>query len=504
MRHFYNRLLWSLLVYLLVPAKVYASESLNYTPGEGAGVSLGALNGTLGEYSRVGIGAMNCLAGNDSRVVIGALNFIFGHDNSGVCIGAANGVTGSDSRIMLGILNHLAGNHAIIAAGAANSITGDHSRVSIGAFNCISGDRSEVLGCFNFVPHDDVEWNGCCYPFYLRAITKAYNDLSDKIKYKNFPLYRTCKSFAHEQSRQSADLFASYLECLNDAHQEAIASTDDLSRGLITELTAEIINILSIFPEYLTQFQGHSDQSFKATINAIRVISNKFIETNYSHADKSPAETSYRADPICPLCTDTIAKDDHKVSLNCGHTYHKECLKHGFDACIHQENLDEMKACFAPTCQSQIGLADIANLLESPKELFALQRYFLRQLQGIKMCPHCSMGITRFSQDSSWNMTCTSCSKDLCYNCGKPSHKGISCQELENMQEDQQLLHALKVGLNPEIYGRCPNCRTLIEKKDGCDQMTCGENASDKNSIGSHEGKGCGHQFKWSNRVRVR
>ena len=61
--------------------------------------------------------------------------------------------------------------------------------------------------------------------------------------------------------------------------------------------------------------------------------------------------------------------------------------------------------------------------------------------------------------------------------------------------------------VNADQYGLCPNCRMLIEKSDGCDDMTCGQNAADKSQIKFKgtlaESKGCGRKFNWSQRIQL-
>ena len=482
----------------LIFPSLLGADSLNHVSGEGSRVCLGALNHVGGLYSQVGIGALNCVSGDDSKVILGALNFVLGHDNSGVAIGASNFISGDESRIMLGALNIITANHGIIGLGAGNCITGVNSQIPIGALNCITGERSEVMGCCNFVPQDDMEWSGCCYPFYLQAFSKAYVQLVDHVKYRDFPAYRKCKAFAAGKNRKSSDFYSLYLDKLDSAYREARDKNQSLALPLEMEIRAEIVNILRIFPEYLHQFADHPDADFQGTMKAMHQVTNYFIEAHYS--DKDLKQDSNYEEATCPLCTDVISDHEDTITLNCKHVYHKECLKNGLSSSIQQENLAGIEHCFEPSCQGPISLEDVARLLESPKELFALQRYFLRQLKDVKMCPSCSMGITQFSHKETWNMTCSACSKDLCYNCGKPAHKGLTCSDLKQMGDEKQLFHALCAENNPGIYGLCPNCKILIEKKDGCDQMTCGENASDKNEIGSH---GCGHQFKWSERLKV-
>ena len=59
---------------------------------------------------------------------------------------------------------------------------------------------------------------------------------------------------------------------------------------------------------------------------------------------------------------------------------------------------------------------------------------------------------------------CNSCGFETCFKCGDPYHEE-NCQVTGNAQ---QIFH----NMNPMV-SKCPNCRILIYKTDGCHHMTC-------------------------------
>merc|ERR1711971_1466626 len=44
---------------------------------------------------------------------------------------------------------------------------------------------------------------------------------------------------------------------------------------------------------------------------------------------------------------------------------------------------------------------------------------------------------------------------------------------------------------------RCPNCNRPIQRIEGCEQMTCGNDGH-----GGNTQQGCGHTFKWNKAVK--
>uniref|UniRef100_K7MC80 RBR-type E3 ubiquitin transferase n=1 Tax=Glycine max TaxID=3847 RepID=K7MC80_SOYBN len=66
---------------------------------------------------------------------------------------------------------------------------------------------------------------------------------------------------------------------------------------------------------------------------------------------------------------------------------------------------------------------------------------------------------------------CPHCKRIVCVQCRAPWHAEISCdkfQMLKNTCDDLIIDHAKR-----RKWRRCPNCKHYVEKKQGCDAMTC-------------------------------
>ncbi|KAK7328677.1 hypothetical protein VNO77_22794 [Canavalia gladiata] len=67
--------------------------------------------------------------------------------------------------------------------------------------------------------------------------------------------------------------------------------------------------------------------------------------------------------------------------------------------------------------------------------------------------------------------SCPHCKRTICIQCKVPWHQELSCdkfQRLKNKNDDLMLDLAKR-----RKWKRCPNCKHYVEKKTGCDDITC-------------------------------
>jgi IBR domain, a half RING-finger domain len=89
----------------------------------------------------------------------------------------------------------------------------------------------------------------------------------------------------------------------------------------------------------------------------------------------------------------------------------------------------------------------------------------------------CPSGQEHIEGDDSPKMTCDACNFDMCFSCIGPWHPNESCaknRKRRKTEEEEASENLIKDSLGTGIQ-ICPgkNCGRLIEKKDGCDHMTC-------------------------------
>lgn len=144
---------------------------------------------------------------------------------------------------------------------------------------------------------------------------------------------------------------------------------------------------------------------------------------------------------ICILCMKTYLKNEilsNKVmSLRCPH-------------CEHQFTKPELE---------QILDAETIKKYES----FVLNNQVISN-PLLRFCPKCSAIVT-LDNETAEKGTCKQCGQDICAKCNHEYHNGVSCL---NAIDKDLLIYRKKKDTK-----RCPKCKVLVEKAEGCNHMTC-------------------------------
>ena len=209
----------------------------------------------------------------------------------------------------------------------------------------------------------------------------------------------------------------------------------------------------------------------------------------------------------CPICM--TEDSDETVTISCGHAFHLDCINNGINAYLNSEDLEKLFACPKENCEEHIDAYELGKIVPDKETIIRIQLLLLRSLPGLQLCPICNDNFLSYKPrkgDQNFAL-CIHCLNETCLDCGESAHPGMTCEELKSDagSELQFIRCLIQSGLDKN-YGRCPSCGILIEKKDGCNQMTCGDNASDKNQLPSHlrKGRGCGIKFLWNDRIKLK
>lgn len=276
---------------------------------------------------------------------------------------------------------------------------------------------------------------------------------------------------------------------------------------------------LSRIPKALLGFcQQDNTSDLVKTALYLREFSRRLISTQLNkeassvHASFSEEkQMEENQEKICKICRDEVNPDlEDSVLLECGHSFHRVCLQETLQFNLKKEKPKDLITCPDPTCHSQISPTQLASIVKDSGQALAVQRMLVRSVDCLKFCPSCGEGIARFNGLLNFAYNCSNCHKDLCFSCGRPPHHDISCKELATDEGVQKafIRDVLQQGKGDQ-YGLCPNCKILIEKRDGCSSMTCGQNAADKNQIQFknlgmlNRSNGCGTKFDWNNRIKL-
>ena len=174
----------------------------------------------------------------------------------------------------------------------------------------------------------------------------------------------------------------------------------------------------------------------------------------------------------CPICIDEIS---YPEQLGCGHIYCSACLQHYLESAPHTKNFP--LACIGDqgACKTPVSIPQIRRFLQ-PQVFQALveaafRSYLDQHAQELKFCTtpdcqqiYCHSPSTRILQ-------CPSCFSTICSACDQEAHGGMTCQERRHQEQQHQDRRFDEwVAANGK---RCPECRTVVEKDDGCNHIAC-------------------------------
>ena len=175
----------------------------------------------------------------------------------------------------------------------------------------------------------------------------------------------------------------------------------------------------------------------------------------------------------CPVCYGDLS---HPEQLGCGHSYCSGCLKHFLTSAVDNKTFPLLCVGNEATCNVPVAIPFIRRFL--PDQTFqnlieaAFHKYLEQHQQELKYCttPDCKKIYRRCTDKTA--MQCPACFSTICPSCDEEAHAGVSCQGQQNlrMAEEERLNEQLPTSSG---YKRCPTCRILIEKNEGCNHMTC-------------------------------
>jgi hypothetical protein len=116
---------------------------------------------------------------------------------------------------------------------------------------------------------------------------------------------------------------------------------------------------------------------------------------------------------------------------------------------------------------------NLANKLE----YISLNRLSETNPDEVSFCPTPGCSYICYYDKNSYHLICPLCKKSYCLQCKTEWHKGMTCQEYQrnkNMtEEDKQNEKKFDEYVKGNRCKQCPKCKRWVEKKSGCDHITC-------------------------------
>ncbi|CAF1142190.1 unnamed protein product [Adineta ricciae] len=201
-----------------------------------------------------------------------------------------------------------------------------------------------------------------------------------------------------------------------------------------------------------------------------------------NHSDIIPPRIAVRKTKTCQVCSETkpISSYSNRISRQCKHSECKIC-----NECIYQHVAHASQTmcradvrCPELDCPIILDYEALKKILQRAQDFILLERYdrFYVEHQLEKnpefiWCTHgCGSGQLAENGDQNNIITCIKCGKKSCFIHRVKWHEGVTCADYDRQIDGNRQATHRWLSLNTK---QCPSCQSAIEKRSGCDHMTC-------------------------------
>ena len=177
----------------------------------------------------------------------------------------------------------------------------------------------------------------------------------------------------------------------------------------------------------------------------------------------------------CKVCFCPIEGYIYRLEY-CGHPYGSECIGGLIKSGINSKQFPIL--CAEEECEQPlvwkdfnywIGPEQRQDLVKSSIESFVAQNSDTYKFCETADCPM----VYRVGYNEGAPYQCDGCAVVICTRCQSQYHYGLSCAMYRSKLETPDYALEGWVRENPSIRALCPNCKSPIEKIEGCDHMHC-------------------------------
>ncbi|CAD8060961.1 unnamed protein product [Paramecium primaurelia] len=314
--------------------------------------------------------------------------------------------------------------------------------------------------------------------------TKSHSDYSDQLEQLESNQFQTIRRnslpiiIEDGQKKLKEKFILSRINELGLDQNKALYILDNMEDDIIMQNDENVvlhrviqtILLMDSFPKAISkQQQGHYFEQIKQLIG--KTIPNLFSYLNYQKNYKGEQESLLSL--TCTICLNELKNQNMK--LDCYHQFCLDCLNNYIVDKISNGQVEEIN-CPQIQCTFQLN-DDIIGSIIDQENMNKLKRFrkikMVQSDQNIIWCPRpgCEEIIRKKSQEQ--KIKCI-CGQFICNKCNRKFHITQSCKD----QLDQDLMETAKKF---KIL-KCNQCRSLIQKNDGCNHIICSQ---------------CKYQFCW-------
>ncbi|XP_071093269.1 uncharacterized protein [Haliotis cracherodii] len=240
--------------------------------------------------------------------------------------------------------------------------------------------------------------------------------------------------------------------------------------GIELEKLQQDIGLRSVvlnFKQQIVKLVGSAEDIDKA-VKVIEDISSKLQD-----GVKAPEEEEL---PDCCVCFCPIEPKELYRLQCCGHAHCLDCVKRQVETALTGRDLPIL--CGHDGCGQPFAWKDLSNLVREGTLTVArlasssLSSFVGKNSRTYKYCltPNCNMVYRVTSTGAVFQ--CPECSVRICTSCHTQYHDGLTCAMYKSAKDDEGSLEQW-LAVHSKTTMKCPNCKTPIEKTEGCNNMHC-------------------------------
>ncbi|XP_046557387.1 LOW QUALITY PROTEIN: ATP-dependent RNA helicase DEAH12, chloroplastic-like [Haliotis rubra] len=229
----------------------------------------------------------------------------------------------------------------------------------------------------------------------------------------------------------------------------------------------DLRSVVLNFKRQIVKLVGSAEDIDKA-VTVIDDISSKLLE-----GVKTSEEEEL---PDCCVCLCPIEPNDLYRLQCCGHAYCLDCVRRQLEAAVTGRDFPCL--CGHDGCEQPFTWKDLSNFVREGTLTVAnlasssLSSFVSKNTKTFKYCltPNCDMVYRVTSKGSVFR--CPDCSVRTCTTCHAQYHDGLTCAMYNSAKDDEDSLEKW-LAADSKTTKKCPNCKTPIEKTEGCNNMHC-------------------------------
>ncbi|KAG5146425.1 hypothetical protein JHK84_031968 [Glycine max] len=182
---------------------------------------------------------------------------------------------------------------------------------------------------------------------------------------------------------------------------------------------------------------------------------------------------------LCDICFDDKPVSDMFEEGKCNHLFCTHCMSKYVTTQI-QQNILKVIMCPNANCSVELKPEYFHNILAS--EVIVRWETVMCESMIVELektyCPFkdCSVLLVNDGEKVVTSAECPSCHRLFCAQCKVPWHGSMSCEEFQEIErnKDEKVLENKFFKLaKEEKWQKCPRCTMFVQRREGCDHMTC-------------------------------